>query len=103
MSDTTIKQNYITINGWSITSTDDAYTPPEFRTISLHGAVSGHPNFPDGSKITTSPVVKAESRVITTRSGKVYMLGEVDPGYLTYLLSIGREYNHESPIRVVTM
>jgi hypothetical protein len=101
MSDTTIKQNYITINGWSITSPADPYIPPEMLPISIHGAVTGHPHFDDGAKITTSRIVEANGRIVMTQSGSTYILGDVDPGYLAYLPTIGRVYNPDAPVKVI--
>jgi len=68
---------------WSIVFHGDLYKAPEQRIPRLLGAVYGHPIWPDGSLARTSPIdiVDAETETITTASGSVYELGEVDPAY----------------------
>lgn len=51
-------------------------------------------------KVTTSRVDKVNGREITTRSGSVYILEDIEPEYLQYLNDTGDTYNPENPIRV---
>ena len=85
---------------WSVIS-QDPYAPPEWG-ISLRGKVYGHDRFPDGEPVRTSPIVKAEGRNITTRSGSSYELGEPEASYRAWLkASLGRELDEEQPIRMI--
>lgn len=49
----------------------------------LNGEVYGHPRFPEGKVVTTSPIVKydKEQNTFRTQSGSVYQLGEPRAGY----------------------
>lgn len=67
----------------------------------MQGRVYDHPDQPDGKTITTSRIVSVAGREITTKSGSVYLLGEPDPEWLTYLESIGKPYDPAQPIRVL--
>ena len=83
-STTTIPTLPYVMNNWSIVNAwydVDPYTPPELIPKHLHGNVEGHPNFFEGEEVTTSPIVKVQDGKIHTRSGSVYELGSIDPGY----------------------
>ena len=45
-------------------------------TGQLHSEVYQDSRFPDGSFITTSPVVKIDDGIVTTQSGTNYVLGK---------------------------
>lgn len=77
---------------------DDPYVPPEMSLLCLQGQVFGHARKGDGTKVTTSPIVAVDGRVITTASGSVYELGEPDPGFLAWLAKEGRTYDPGQPI-----
>jgi hypothetical protein len=85
---------------WSCCFTDaeNPYLAPECRTIRLQGKVYGHPSFDDGSDVVTSRIVKTEGRTITTYSGSVYVLGEVEPGYREWLAKNRPNWDPENPI-----
>lgn len=51
-------------------------------------------------RITTSRIVAAQGRLVTTESGSVYLLGEADPAYVEFLKSIGRELDESNPVTV---
>lgn len=76
------------LDRWSIqyvNSSSDPYRPPELCERALTGSVSGHPRFPEGHRIHTSPITQVlDSGELVSQSGTVYELGEVDPGYEAY-------------------
>lgn len=71
------------LNNWSFVSTnqDDPYCPPEMIRFYLCGEVSGHPDFTDGDKVTTSPLIGKRNGKVVTKSGSEYELGYVDQAY----------------------
>jgi hypothetical protein len=74
------------IEQWCVTPlARSPYTPPECEPHGLNGAVYGHPNFEDGEFVTTTEAVAlrmdGEQAIVTTRSGREYLLGQVDPNY----------------------
>lgn len=88
------------INFWSITGNPNPYCPPELQTVHLSGAVTGHPRFEDGERITTSPIVgfDPDTQIVTTRSGSQYKLGlDVSPSYLQWLREQGYEFDPDHP------
>lgn len=56
------------------------HVAPENK-MCLAGNVFGHPEILDGSSITTNKLTFVSDTTITTKSGSVYELGEVDPKY----------------------
>ena len=91
----------VRIENWSVVADQsDPFKAPEARPVCLHGKAYGHPNFDDGAEITTSPIlgVSPENpREIRTHS-RVYLLGEVDPGYVEYRSSIGLGFDPDHPV-----
>jgi len=61
----------------------DPYMAPERIKTYLNGDVYGHPNFADGTNVTTSSIVKVDNdtETVTTSSGSLYALGGVDTAY----------------------
>ncbi len=51
----------------------------------LTGEVIGHPRIDDGKGVTTTPMTKAEGRLITTNSGTVYELGTANEDYVKFV------------------
>lgn len=89
----------IRLENWSCGySSDDRYAAPELSRLRLLGVVADESNKRNGKRIQTSAVTKIDGRVITTASGSVYELGEVDPAYLAWIREQGREFNPEQPI-----
>lgn len=86
------------IDNWSIIGNNNPYLAPELRSIFLHGIVDDHPRLGKNIKMTSSRIVTAEGLTITTKSGSVYELGNVDPKYLEYLKENNIEFNPEQPI-----
>lgn len=77
---------------WSVVR--DPYKAPEVSATRLAGLRD------DAKHVTTSIIKKVNGREITTQSGSVYILEDIDPDYLKYLNDTGEHYNPENPIRV---
>lgn len=90
----------VQLTQWAVVlSSENPFTAPEATPIRLSGFAHGHPGFKDGDTVTTSPVVAANGRRITTESGRVYeLIGEPPLAYLDHLAKIGHVYNPEQPI-----
>ena len=71
------------IENWSVVNVlPSEYSAPETGQPSLYGQVFGHPEFLDGTFVTTSRITgKNHVDEILTRSGSVYSLGKVNPMY----------------------
>jgi hypothetical protein len=68
----------------------------------MSGNVFGHPKRPDGERVTTMTIVRVEGRRFWTSSGSAYVLeGEPLPQYVTWLKSLGREYEPEQPLTIL--
>lgn len=76
-----------------------AYMAPEIRPRVLVGTVTGHHRKADGTEVVTSPIVSSQGRVVTTRSGTEYELGEPDPEYTKHLAEQGRTLDPENPVK----
>lgn len=95
------------IENWSVKA--DPYSAPEVASAYLCGvcpervADKSRAKVPGTSHkmITTSRIVRSEGRLVTTKSGSVYELGTVDPGYVEYLRSIGRTLDEANPVKVI--
>lgn len=92
--------NDVLINEWSVqVRQGETHLPPN-QSGRLGGRVYGHPDFPDGSFVTTSRVMSAEGRQVTTESGTVYRLGEPSKDYLRWLKDNNLSYDPEHPVVV---
>lgn len=78
------------LENWSVSASP--YDAPELKIIRLVGRLSC------GKEIVTSPVVGATGRLVRTRSGSLYRLGDVDPDYLKWLQETNRKFDPENPI-----
>lgn len=92
----------IKIREWAIVDPDsNEYTPPELLRPRLAGKVFGHPVKPDGDLVVTSPIVAADGRIVTTKSGHAYELdGPPDPRYVAAGKACGFTIDEANPIRV---
>ncbi len=83
----------ITIANWKVVDlSNNPYLAPELRQSGLGGLVFNHPKFKAGCPVTTSAIQKVEGNIVTTYSGSVYRLGNVDPNYKNWTESLpGRE------------
>ena len=61
--------------------------PEEYdkSNVLIVGKVYGREDFPDGTLVSTSPVVKISESHATTHSGTVYELGEKHPDYVKFI------------------
>jgi hypothetical protein len=78
---------------WSIQGSFGPYSAPESIRPCLVG-FRGE----DAKRVITSHIVETNGREITTSSGSVYILEDIDPDYLKYLDASGRTYDPMNPI-----
>lgn len=57
------------------------YMAPECQQRYFIGDVTGHPNFPDGSRVSTSNAVGWADDCAVTEDGNQYELGQPHPDY----------------------
>lgn len=70
------------LENWSITRLPvSAYQAPESGPPCFTGQVFGHPKFPEGDNIVSTPIKRIFEGGILTESGSVYHLGEPAPAY----------------------
>jgi len=72
------------LEDWSVVASPlSGYRDPEQWSPKLYGTVYGNPKFADGSLIFTSRIVTVDKKAgtATTKSGSVYVLGEVSAEY----------------------
>lgn len=80
---------------WSVVQGEpNPYKPPEQMGPCLKGDLDGH-------EIVTSPIIKAEGLLITTFSGSLYELGEIEPGYMGFIEDHAIEFDPENPIKAL--
>jgi len=79
---------------WSVVG--DLWKAPEIRNIRLCGYRNQ-----EERRVVTSSVKETNGRTITTESGSVYILEDIDPDYLAFLRESGIEYDPENPIRII--
>lgn len=82
------------LHRWSVVSDDNPYKAPEQNRIRLSGFRNQ-----DEKKVTTSVIVSVNGREVTTYSGSIYILEDVDPDYLKYLDGLGKTFDPENPIK----
>jgi hypothetical protein len=83
------------LHRWSITDSGNPYTPPESVRRSLVGFRDD-----DKKKVVTSTFIAVNGREVTTQSGSVYILEDIDPEYLEFLHKNGWEYDPVNPIKI---
>lgn len=90
----------VRIEQWSVFNfPDQMYLPPEERDIRLHGAVYGHPRYPDGKVIDTSAIIGTAGTIVHCAS-RSYQLGTPSARYLNWLASIGKAFDPVQPVKV---
>ena len=86
------------LENWSVVDIPNSpYVPPECKRKCLSGLCPERaqevyykiPKEFQEEVIVTSPIHEINGKRITTRSGSIYILGEIDPKYVEYLLSLG--------------
>lgn len=98
------------LKNWSVVfRAGGFFTPPEYRMECLAGEIYNRPEprefdgkkFPDGKNVTTSYIVKAEGRIVTTYSGSQYELeGPPHPDYAAWCQEKGMTIDPENPVKV---
>lgn len=84
----------IRLHRWSVTqASDNPFLAPEANPACLLGIRES-----DGKYVRTSPIAKVEGKEITTKSGTVYILEEMDPDFRHWLEEEGIEYDPENPV-----
>jgi len=83
------------LHRWSVGGEVDPYLPPESQVIRLTGFRDQ-----DTRAVTTSPIIEVNGREVTTYSGSVYILEDIDPDYLEFLDKRGEIFDPENPIRI---
>lgn len=92
--------NIVRIEQWSVYNfPDQMYLPPEKRHIRLHGAVYGHPRYPDGKVIDTSAITGSTGTIVHCAS-RSYQLGEPCPTFLAWLAETGKTFDPVQPVKV---
>lgn len=97
------------ITNWSFVF-PNPYRAPEAQRSCISGVCperrreirpdTSTPNKP----ISTSYIVEAKGRVLTTRSGSVYeLVGDPDPGYLAFLKDKSIAFDPENPFSSYTL
>jgi len=81
------------LHKWSVQSSP--YDAPEIRNIRLVGYRDNETEH----RVVTSPVVAIDGKKITTHKGSVYILEEIDPGYLAWMQENGIAFDPENPIK----
>jgi len=90
------------LENWSVQMNGDAYKAPEQLKPILVGEVYGDVGRPDGVVINTSPIQSAEGRFVTTKSGSIYELGDIDQEYYAFLDGIGHKIDPHNPVKITT-
>lgn len=78
---------------WSVSYAGTPYDSPESIRISLRGYRNR-----EKKPVLTSYIVKAEGRKITTYSGSIYILWDIDPDFLQWMKDNNIPYNEQAPI-----
>lgn len=81
------------LHRWAVIG--DPYDAPEAAKLRLVGYRDQ-----DEKRVHTSVIVEVNGREITTYSGSVYILEDIDPDYLKFLDETGEIYDPDNPIRV---
>ena len=71
----------VKIHNWAVVSKRDSRNQLATPDIHLKGMVAGHPSWPDGTEITTSPITHRQDEHLISGNGTHYELGQIDPEY----------------------
>ena len=82
------------LKNWSLIVRGDPYMAPELSCQQLRGVRDDDPR-----EITTSRIVAVDGRRITTYSGSVYVLEDINEDYLSWMMENGYVYDPENPIK----
>jgi len=91
-----------TLENWSMQEgpprAGDIYRAPETVGPRKH-LHADHPIKP-GMYFTTSRIVESDGRLVQTKSGSVYRLGEPDPEWLAWMADNGIDFDPSQPITI---
>lgn len=92
--------NIVRIEQWAVFNfPEEMYLDPDKRHIRLHGAVYGHPRYPDGKVIDTSVIIGSTGTIVHCES-RSYQLGEPSPTFLAWLAETGKVLDPVQPVKV---
>jgi len=83
------------LHSWSVCSTGDLWQAPELHSKRLSGR-----RCEDDQMIITSSIASVDGRRVTTASGNVYVLEDINPEFLSWMQENSMEYDPENPIKV---
>jgi len=92
----------IRIDNWKLvysyygSSTGAVQSYKEYR-ISLLGDVTNHPKL-GADIVMTSSIEGVKGRIVTTKSGSIYVLGRIDPEYKKQLKKYKPGWDYRNPI-----
>lgn len=90
----------VILRNWSVISAGNPYMAPELHSVCLHGVADNHPDFAPDTEITTSPIVGADGRVITTWSRQYVLEGPPAQQYAAHLERSGIALDEKQPVRL---
>lgn len=84
------------LHKWSVTEfgNQDPYLAPECKTKRLVGYRDD-----ETRKVITGPIVSVDGKKVTTYSGSVYHLDDVNQEYLAWLIDHQIEFDPDHPIK----
>lgn len=87
----------VILRNWSVIRTGNPYMAPELHSMCLHGRAENHPEFSPDTKVTTSPVVSAEGRMVKTWTRVYQIEGDPSPEYRAFIESKGLAFDENNP------
>lgn len=88
------------IDNWAcVCSEEHAFLPPELKVLLIKGTVTGHPKYPDGKRIQTSCIRRADGKIVYTQNS-IYKLGEPRKDWLDWMEENGIKFDPENPIKI---
>lgn len=82
------------LHNWSVVTINKSlYSAPEYSVNCLRGLRDN-----EDRHVRTSPIVSVNGRLITTKTGSIYHLHEMDPEYEKWLIENNIKINYDSPI-----
>lgn len=81
---------------WKVVSKDDSpYIAPEQRVVYLWGFRDQ-----DEYPVHTTRIVSVNGREVTTKSGSIYILEDIDPDYLAWMIKNNIDWDDQNPIKI---
>lgn len=92
----------IRVDEWATAPANPFRAPENGAGLILTGRVApgADPRRPEGSTISTSPIVAVEGRVVTTKSGTRYRLGRIAPAFRRWMREQGIAWDSREPIKI---